>query len=127
MKSPFLSLVVAAMLFFVQAARAQRTITDLAGRWESADGNAGTIEFLDGGKVQGNINGLQVPPTSYTIDFGRSPIWFNVMITPANTVYGLLEFIDDDTVKYQLFLGGHFSYDFTTSDADPIIILKRKK
>jgi len=122
-----ISLILFALLCIAQTAFAQHTITDLAGRWESTDGNVGSIEFLDGGKVQGNINGLQVPPTSYTIDFGRSPIWFNVIVTPTNTVYGLIEFEDDDTVKYQLFLSGHFSYDFTTSDADPIIILKRKK
>ena len=127
MKRLSTSLIIIALVFIAQTTFAQRSISDLSGRWESTDGNTGSIEFLDGGKVQGNINGLQVPPTTYTIDFGRSPIWFNVIINSANTVYGLLEFIDDDTVKYQLFLGGHFSYDFTTSDADPILILKKKK
>lgn len=114
-------------LFPTQTTHAQHTITDLAGSWVSADGTTGNIEFLDGGKVQGNIGGLQLPPTPYTIDFGRTPAWFDVTVMAGKTVKGLLEFIDDDTVKWQIFLTTDFSYDFTESDANPTIILKRKK
>ena len=127
MRRTFLFLVVVTFVFISESTSAQRSISDLAGRWESSDGTVGTLEFLDGGKVQASMSGLRIPPTPYTIDFGRTPIWFDVTIAPSKTVKGLLEFIDDDTVKYQVFLSGNFSYDFTTSDADPVIVLKRKK
>ena len=127
MKRAFLFLVVVAFVSISQSSSAQHTISDLAGRWESSDGTVGSLEFLDGGKVQASMNGLQIPPTPYTIDFGRSPIWFDVAVAPSKSVKGLIEFIDEDTIKYQIFLSGNVSYDFTTSDADPVIVLKRKK
>ena len=113
-------------LFVAQTLHAQHSVSDLAGSWVSDDGTTGNIQFLDG-KVQGTINGIDFPPTSYTVDFGRTPIWFDVAIMPGKTVQGLLEFIDDDTVKWQIILSGDRGYDFHESEGNPIIILKRKK
>jgi hypothetical protein len=106
---------------------AQHTISDLAGRWESSDGNNGSVEFVEGSKVVVSINGMQVPSAAYTIDFSKSPIWFDVFVASNKTVKGLLEFEDDDTIKWQIFLSGDRSYDFTESEANPVMILKRKK
>ena len=106
---------------------AQKTISDLASKWESTDGTTmGSIEFLEGSQVKAVVNGMQIPPTSYTIDFARSPFWFDVTVA-GKVVKGLLDFLDDDTVKYQVFLSGNRSYDFTESENDPIMVMKRKK
>jgi hypothetical protein len=125
MKRLFVSLITLALA--VNCVFAQRTISDLAGRWESSDGNNGSVEFVEGSKVVVSINGMQVPSAAYTIDFSKSPIWFDVFVAAGKTVKGLLEFEDDDTIKWQIFLSGDRSYDFTESDANPIMILKRKK
>ena len=110
-----------------QWASAQHTIGDLAGRWETGDGGSGTVEFLDGSKVSVSINGMQVPTASYTIDFNKSPIWFDVFVAQGKTVKGLLEFEDDDTIKWQIFLSGDRGYDFSDSEGNPILVFKRKK
>jgi hypothetical protein len=127
MKRFALYLTITAFVFAPQLINAQKTISDLAGKWESTDGTTtGSIEFLEGSQVQAVINGLQIPPTNYTIDFARTPIWFDVNVA-GKMVKGLLDFIDDDTVKYQVFLSGNRSYDFTESENDPIMVMKRKK
>ena len=94
------------------AALAQHSVGDLSGRWETGDGGSGTVEFLDGSKVSVSINGMQVPTAAYTIDFSKSPIWFDVFVAQGKTVKGLLEFEDDDTVKWQIFLSGDRNFDF---------------
>jgi len=111
-----------------QPAMAQHTVADLAGRWENSDGNTGTIEFMEGSKVSVSVNGIQVPAAAYTVDFSRNPVWFDVVVAPGKTVKGLLEFEDEDTIKWQIFLNLDRGYDFSPpDDADPIFVLKRKK
>jgi hypothetical protein len=127
MKRFALYLIIAFIACAPHISNAQKTISDLAGKWESTDGaTTGSIEFLEGSQVQAIINGMQIPPTNYTIDFARTPIWFDVNVA-GKMVKGLLDFIDDDTVKYQVFLSGNRSYDFTESENDPIMVMKRKK
>jgi hypothetical protein len=108
-------------------AAAQHSIGDLAGRWETSDGGSGTIEFQEGNKVVVSISGMQVPATNYTIDFSKSPIWFDVFVAQSKTVKGLLEFEDDDTIKWQIFLSGDRGYDFSDSEGNPVLVFKRKK
>jgi hypothetical protein len=106
-------------------ANAQHSASDLTGRWETAD-VSGSIEFIEGSKVVVNISGLQVPATNYTIDFSKDPVWFDVFITSSRAAKGLLQFIDDDTIKWQIFLNGDRPNDFNDSN-NPTIVLKRKK
>ena len=106
---------------------AQHTVSDLAGRWESTDGTIGNVEFMDGSKVVVAINGMQIPAASYSVDFSRSPIWFDVFVATNKTVKGILEFMDDDTIKWQVFVNGDRNYDFMDAAGSPILILKRKK
>ena len=104
----------------------QRSIADLTGRWESADGITGSIEFVEGAKVVVSINGLQVPATSYTLDFSKDPIWFDVFVSQSHAVKGLLQFVDDNTIKWQIFLDSDRPMDFTDG-APGAMILKRRK
>ena len=127
MKKIFLFVFVFMVAGCFYSADAQRNMSDLAGHWENSDDNTGTVEFVEGSKVLVSINGLQVPASSYTIDFSRTPIWFDVTVAPNKVVKGLMEFEDDETIKWQVFLSGNFSYDFTNSEADPVFVLKRKK
>jgi len=106
---------------------AQHTISDLAGQWETSDGSSGTVEFEEGNKVAVSINGMQVPAAAYTIDFGKQPAWFDVFVAPGKTVKGLLQFEDDDTIKWQIFLSGDRGYDFSDSEGNPVLVFKRKK
>lgn len=105
----------------------QRTVSDLAGRWESEDGTTGSMEFIEGNKVVVSISGMQVPAASYSIDFSQDPIWFDVFVSPGKAVKGLLKFIDDDTMKWQLFLDGDRPLDFSDNGPVAPIVLKRKK
>lgn len=112
---------------FSCAVFAQHTVTDLAGRWEASDGTTGTLEFIEGSKVVVSVSGMQIPAASYTADFSQDPIWFDVFIAPGKAVKSLLKFVDDNTIKWQIFMDGARPMDF--SEANPIapIILKRQK
>lgn len=126
MKTPLiLSLFLGLMLSFNGLRAQQRSIADLTGRWESPDGTTGSIEFIDGGRVIVSISGLQVPATNYVIDFSKDPIWFDVYVTQNRTVKGLLQFVDDNTIKWQVFPDTDRPNDFTDSST-PAITLKRK-
>lgn len=121
------SIIIIVFVITSHVAFAQHTVSDLAGRWESTDGTIGNVEFMDGSKVVVAINGMQIPAASYSIDFSRSPIWFDVFVATNKTVKGILEFMDDDTIKWQVFLNGDRNYDFMDAAGSPILILKRKK
>jgi hypothetical protein len=103
-----------------------RSVADLAGRWVSSEGITGSLEFIEGSKVIANVSGMEVPPTTYILDFSRDPIWFDVFVAQGRTVKGLLQFIDDDTIKWQVILDGDRPNDFTDGPPGPMI-LKRQK
>ncbi len=105
----------------------QHTISDLAGRWEAADGTSGTMEFIEGSKVVVSVSGMQIPTASYTVDFSQDPIWFDVFISPGKAVKSLLKFVDDNTIKWQVFIDGDRPLDFTDNNTVAPIILKRQK
>jgi hypothetical protein len=127
MRRFFVFIFFTALLLIGHTGYAQHTITDLAGHWETTDGNTGNVTFVEGSKVVASINGLQFPPTPYTVDFSKDPIWFDVGIMPGKTVKGLLQFMDDNTIKWQIFLDGGRGLDFNESDSNPVYVLTRKK
>src|SRR5579872_7137617 len=123
----FLAVLLVSSFSFHPLTAQQHTISDLAGRWESEDGTSGNVEFIEGSKVVVSLSGLQVPAANYSIDFSKDPIWFDVFISPTRAVKGLLKFVDDNTIKWQIFLEGDRPLDFTDSNPIAPIVLKRKQ
>jgi hypothetical protein len=127
MKPHFIPIIIVALVLSAATSKAQQhSIGDLAGRWEASDGTSGNIEFIEGSKVVVAISGLQMPATNYNIDFSKDPIWFDVFITPGHPVKGLLKFVDDNTIKWQVFLDSDRPMDFTDGPTPPMTLTRKK-
>jgi len=121
------------IILFSISAFAQHTRNDLIGKWEGADSQntRASIQFLDTNKVVVVIGGNVMPPYTYNVDLPKSPAKLDiVMLTPNGqaTLQGFLLFVDNDTVKWQIFPGGNrpATYD-ENSPNGPVITLKRVK
>lgn len=119
--------------FLTLSAFAQHTKKDLIGKWEGTDsqGTKASVQFLDTNKVVVVIGINAMPPYTYSIDLPKSPAKLDiVMLTPNGqaTLPGYLLFVDNDTVKWQIFPGGTrpATYDENSPDG-PVITLKRVK
>jgi hypothetical protein len=127
MKTIVRNFALSTFIIFTQTVNAQQhTVSDLAGRWESADGTTGSIEFIEGSKAVVSISGLQIPATSYNIDFSKDPAWFDVFVTPSRPVKGLLQFVDDNTIKWQIFLDNDRPMDFNDAVPGPVVLNRKK-
>ncbi|HWD90204.1 MAG TPA: hypothetical protein VG367_18880 [Mucilaginibacter sp.] len=131
MKKSFLAFLLVA---FSLSAFAQHTKKDLVGKWEGTDSQnvKASIQFLDTNKVLVFIQGHNFPPYTYTADLPKSPAKIDItMLTPdggSATLPGFLMFVDDNTIRWQIFPGGNRPAAFDeNADGGSIITLKRLK
>ena len=112
-------------------AQKPHTAKDLIGKWEGKDtrNEAGGLIFLKGNKAIVAAGGRNSPAMNYTTDFTSNPVKIDLSVHPPNggriNLKGLLQFIDDNTIKFQIFPGGNRPNDFDTASSDDIVILKR--
>lgn len=110
---------------------AQRSIQSLVGRWEAVrstnDGSG--LEVVDSSAIYLVYGTQKKKIDSYKADFTQSPVQFNFKIkdsTETITIKSLLEFVNDDLVKWQLFEGDAMPVYFV-NDSGEIMYLRRKK
>ena len=121
------------LILFSVSAFAQHTQKDLLGRWEGADAanTPAAITFLDSNKVIVAINGAALPPYKYAIDLTKNPAAIDIKMFKLDgseaILPGFLLFVDDNTIKWQIFPGGTRAAAYDEKSNAPIITLKRKK
>ena len=121
------------LITFSTIAFAQHTKKDLIGKWEGADsqGTKASIRFLDTNKVIVIINGNAMPPYTYTIDLPKDPAKLDItMLTPNGetaTLAGFLLFVDNNTIRWQIFPDGNRPATYDEASGGPVITLKRTK
>lgn len=121
------------LILFSTIAFAQKSHTakDLIGKWEGKDtrNEVGGLIFLKDNKAIVAARGKNSPAMNYTTDFTSNPVKIDLSVQPPNggriNLKGLLQFIDDNTIKFQVFPGGNRPNDFDTASSDDIVILKR--
>ena len=112
-------------------AQKPHTAKDLLGKWTGKDSRSevGGLIFLKDNKAIVAANGNNSPAMSYTIDFTTNPVKIDLSVQPPSggriTLKGLLQFIDDNTIKFQVFPAGNRPDNFDTSSPDNVVILKR--
>jgi hypothetical protein len=119
-------------LFFLIAGLAasaqKRSIKDLIGKWQSADG-AG-LEVIDSSRIFITYGKERKPILTYTTDFSKTPYWFDFVVKDSaqqlSAMKSLLLFQDNDVLKWEVFEDGDRPLDFTADKGD-IVILRRKK
>ena len=121
------------ILFSISAFAQQHTQKDLLGHWEGADiaNTPAAITFLDSNKVIVAINGAAMPPYKYAVDLTKNPGTMDIKMYKLDgseaILPGFLLFVDDDTIKWQIFPGGVRAAVYDEKSTAPIITLKRKK
>ena len=110
---------------------AQNKITEkLIGRWEGIDNKKefGGFDIIDSVNIILSIPDQQLPPGTYYVDTTKNPIWFDVTIgdKTAPTLKGLIAFIDERTIKWQIFLDGKRPDKFIKETGDNTMTLKKK-
>jgi hypothetical protein len=112
-------------------AQKPHTPNDLIGKWEGKDSHSevGGIFFLKGNKAILSARGTYSPAMTYTVDFKSNPIKIDLTTqSPTGTrmnMKGLLQFIDNNTLKFQVFPGSERPANFDPLSSQNIVLLKR--
>ncbi len=119
-------------LFFIQAS-SQTKITDkLIGTWEGIDSaqEMGSIIIKKDNVMQLVLSPSESIECGYKIDTTKSPMLFDILIEEegeVRTMKGLLLFINNDTIKWEIFMDRERTPNFSAEASDNIILLHRKK
>ena len=125
-------LVLALPLFAVEGIGQQRQLTDLVGRWEFASdkNNAVSLEVIDSSSIILSYNGERKKIRDYTIDFTKSPIWFDFSTIGDSasviTVKSLMEIVSDTMIKWQLFVDEERTPYFSANKGELFFLRKAK-
>jgi hypothetical protein len=117
MKKIFLMLII--LLAGKQAFNQQKQFKDLVGRWEivGEKDDSASLEVIDSSTIILSYMGEKKKIIDYKIDFQKSPIWFDFSTVDSASsivaVKSILEMLNDNMLKWQLFLDedrtDHFS------------------
>ena len=96
----------------------QKKLKDLIGLWEivGEQNDSASLEVIDSSTIILKCMGEKKKIIDYKIDFQKSPIWFDFSTGDSSTVVlvkSLLEIMNDNMIKWQLFVDedrtDHFS------------------
>src|SRR5690349_4082953 len=118
MKKSFVALFVGLLFFTVGASSQQRNMRDLIGKWEEQGDKAdnGSLEFVDSSKVVMSMKGRKLNPSAFTVDFSKNPIPLDIIMVRGEEkriLKSLIQFVDHDTMKWQVFPAGDRGTAFT--------------
>jgi hypothetical protein len=111
-------------------AQKSHTAKDLLGKWEGKDSRSevGGLFFLKDNKAILIFHGKYSPAMNYTTDFTTNPVKIDLVVQNADgrmNIKGLLQFIDNNTIKFQIFPGSNRPNNFDLLYTQNIVILKR--
>ena len=110
---------------FGQAKKFQKMV----GSWEIVGGQDvnGGLEVIDSTTILIRFMGEEKKLIEYKIDFSKSPYWFDftaIDTTAVSNFKSLLEFVNDDMLKWQVFVDEERADHFTSSRGE-LFYLKR--
>ena len=124
------------LLLFSVAMFAQKphTAKDLIGKWEGKDSKneVGGLTFDKDKKLILSVRHTNSPPMDYIVDFGSNPVKIDLLaISPDGNsrinMKGLLQFVDNNTIKFQIFPTGYRPDNFDLHSKQTVLTLKRVK
>ena len=101
----------------------------MVGSWEiiGEQDAGGGLEIIDSATILIRFMGEEKKLLQYKIDFSKSPYWFDFTAKDTTSVTNfksILEFVGDDTLKWQVFSDGERASHFTSTSGD-LFYLKR--
>jgi hypothetical protein len=103
------------------------------GKWIGTDERTQTagIEFSENGKAKLLMYGKEMPHCDYKVNYDKDPIAITLVTKPKGKeiiLYGLIKFIDADTIKWEVFpVAEKQPNEFSNNAMNTSIILKRNK
>jgi hypothetical protein len=109
----------------------QKKLKDLIGRWEivGEKNDSASLEVIDSSTIILNYMGEKKKIIDYKIDFQRSPIWFDFSTGDSSStvvVKSLLEIMNDNMIKWQLFVDEDRTDHFSSSKGELYYLRKAK-
>ena len=114
-----------------QAFNQQKQLKDLIGRWEIVgdQSDSASLEIIDSSTLILNYMGERKKIIEYKIDFQRSPIWFDFSTGDSSStvvVKSLLEVMNDNMIKWQLFVDEDRTEHFSSTKGELYYLRKAK-
>jgi hypothetical protein len=114
--------------FGVSGFSQQKKLQDLVGRWEILGENTGAcLEVIDSSTVVLIYNGEKRKIIDYKIDFSKAPIWFDFSTGDSSSIVAvksLLEIVNDNMIKWQLFMDEDRTTHFSSSRGELFYLRK---
>ena len=114
-----------------EAFNQQKQLKDLIGRWEivGEQSDSASLEIIDSSTIILNYMGERKKIIEYKIDFQRSPIWFDFSTGDSSStvmVKSLLEVMNDNMIKWQLFVDEDRTAHFSSTKGELYYLRKAK-
>jgi hypothetical protein len=97
----------------------------LIGKWEGIDngsGRTGKFNFMDSKRIEITYPDGSVGIGTYTIDFKKDPVWFDIINSNGSkTLKGLIKIENDSTFKWYLSRDGNRPIDYS----QPIMVFRK--
>jgi len=108
----------------------QKNFKDLIGRWEIIDQQGTSITLdIDSSAILLSYDGEKKKIIDYKIDFTKSPIWFDFSTSDTSsviTVKSILEILNDNMIKWQLFVDEERTPHFSSTKGEMFYLRKAK-
>ena len=130
MKKIFVMLII--LFVEVQAFGQQKQFKDLVGRWEivGEQEDSASLEVIDSSTIILSFMGEKKRIIDYKIDFQRSPIWFDFSTNGDSSsivlVKSILEIMNDNMIKWQLFVDEDRTDHFSSTKGELYYLRKAK-
>jgi hypothetical protein len=120
------------LMLTVKGAQAQiKKFQDIAGTWNivGEPGISASLQIIDSSTIVLTYRGEKRIITNYTIDFSKSPCWFDFSTRDSTSVLqvkSLVQKIGDDVLQWQLFVDEERSPYFTNYKGELLYLKKTK-
>src|SRR5215204_6507437 len=126
-------IVITGILVFIGTAgfSQQKKLKDLIGRWEiiGEQNDSASLEVIDSSTIILTYMGERKKINDYKIDFQKSPIWFDFSTGDSSStvvVKSLLEIMNDNMIKWQLFVDEDRTDHFSSTKGELFYLRKTK-
>lgn len=125
-------LVLAIAFLSLKGISQQKNLKDLVGHWEIVGdtNNTASLDVVDSSTIILTYNGEKKKVLDYKIDFSRSPIWFDFSTADDSasvmTIKSLIEIMNNNMIKWQLFLDDERTPYFSSSKGELFYLRKTK-
>lgn len=124
-------LLLSGLLFYFHSIAQDKSIQSLVGLWETITSGTegGGLEVKDSTELFLVYGGQKKKIVSYKADFSKTPNRFDFTVQDSTqnlSLKSLLQFINNDLIKWQVFEGDVAPMHFASSDSE-ILYLRRKK